>query len=259
MISNRHFAFFFFLYVFQCLPFKCICQDAHDILNSYFAAIITKDGNNWEDISTIYIEGLGSHDLKQFNQATPTLNPPKSNAFKHYIEVGNKEAVILYADTTYAIQLSKLFVSKKKVIILLGGHDPIVKEPGQHQRFFEFHAILVKRLVQEAVSLRYNGLRSPGSGFNGKYQEVEIVTKDMQTLLYFSRDTHLLEFWTTIIGDNLPATTHYEDYHNYQGYLIPRSAASFRNGMMYYWSRVGNMALNTKLDPTVFDYKRELK
>lgn len=256
MTANWKFFFLLFFIVVECAPIKGLSQDAHDILDAYFAAV-TRAGNNWEDIKTVYIEGQSSFDIKQFNEGVVTFNSQQPSFYKRYIEQGIQDAIIYYNDSSYKAPSDKFFFVKDKAIIILNGRDPLIKNR-EHQQLFEFHVIQIKKFIEDAVLLQYNGPRSvPNTTSNGKFEEVEIKTKDKRhLLLHFNTETHLLEYWTAMVDETLTTTTYYYDYKDRDGFLVPQSEATFRNGRVFNWNSQKTIILNAKIDPTLFDYKK---
>ncbi len=235
---------------FICLFFLIVThsfsQTGREILNRYLDTVSMGNVNNWSKIKTIYATSIFYYSSEDFGHKIQ-LSLYNNLGYKKILKIWpEQQKEEIYKDSLYKGTPNKFYFLKKKHVIIMGMMTPI-ETPAIKSVQFDFFPVKIKNYINKSKSIRFIGLKElPG---HSPCYEIDIDAKEGKHQLFFNTKTFLLE------GIYFPATKDYmiiSDYKNVDGYLIPTSTTTFKNGVKYAWETITAIVLNGPIDPLKF-------
>lgn len=222
---------------------------ANEILEQYFNTVSNGNIDNWSAVKSAYIESETSYFELKPGQISTNSSGPKKKIEKRYRQWPDKSVSELYEDS---VLVSTTYHVGGNHFLVINNRQPIPIDTRPYEPYFEFDPILIQHTLEKSSSIKLRGIKKIDSLH---CYDIQVVTPALVWHFYFNTTTYLLEFWNNSVDGDTSNFTKVYDYKKVNDLLIPTSEAKFKNGVLFFSSRIKQLVLNAPIDPKKFSYK----
>ncbi len=232
-------------------------QDAREIVNRYLDTVSNGNINNWNKIKSIYKESVSYYSQQDFEHKVDFLKKDKASFSKSFLVLPHEHKIELYADSAFTNLSSSFYYLENRSILLIGNVPPIIKQPPPRDEFFSHHhPVEIWKRMDKSKSVELLGIKEFPTEELTCY-EIKINAKGRNDYLYINTKTFFLEYWSGNEEGDRSALGKYDNYQKVEGFLMPMSVSSMKNGIVFYWNHTKKIQINADIDPEIFEYKEK--
>lgn len=233
------------------LPGALYAQNPRDILNRYLDTVSNGSIENWNRITSVYIESISLYDHQIFETGSKNsiLEQPLSYG-KLYKVWPDKEKSELYSDSSFSTLTSSFYFLRDRHFIIVGNVP--VTSPVQKHLWFDFYPVKIHDYIRRSKSIRLNGITEFPNDSISCY-EIDIRTADRDYRVYINTQSYLLEAQYIFETDSFVRLYNYQQFGDL---LIALGQATDRNGAIYAWKKYTRIKINPDIDPEIFSLPR---